>query len=78
VKKFRDELATRLSADGIGNATYYPVPVHKLPSFDLTQDLPETELATREALSLPVHPSLSRAELKKIANAVNSHLEEMN
>jgi dTDP-4-amino-4,6-dideoxygalactose transaminase len=77
VKKFRDELATRLSADGIGNATYYPVPAHKLPSFNLTQDLPETELATQEALSLPVHPSLSRADLKKIANAVNRHLKEM-
>lgn len=77
VKKFRDELATRLSADGIGNATYYPVPVHKLPSFNLTQDLPETELATQEALSLPVHPSLSRTDLKKIANAVNRHLKEM-
>ena len=56
----------------IGSGVYYPIPNHRLPSFGLDLDLPETERAAREALSLPVHPSLSDADLERIVTAVNT------
>ncbi|MCF2532679.1 DegT/DnrJ/EryC1/StrS family aminotransferase [Yinghuangia soli] len=66
----RDGLAERLAARGVGSGVYYPIPIHRLPSFGLALDLPETERAAREVLSLPVHPSLSDADLKSIVEAV--------
>jgi perosamine synthetase len=67
----RDELAQQLNDRGVGSGVYYPIPTHKLPSFDLDLDLPETARAADEALSLPVHPSLSEKDLEVIVQAVN-------
>jgi dTDP-4-amino-4,6-dideoxygalactose transaminase len=56
----------------VGCGVYYPIPNHRLPSFDVTADLPETERAAAQVLSLPVHPSLTAAELDRIVTAVNA------
>ncbi|MBS2966053.1 DegT/DnrJ/EryC1/StrS family aminotransferase [Actinocrinis puniceicyclus] len=75
----RDALQAFLTEQGIGCAVYYPTPVHLLPPFvaagaDLA--LPETQRAAAEVLSLPVHPSLSDADVDRITAAVRSfHLE---
>jgi perosamine synthetase len=71
VRKYRDEFSTKLNELGIGNSVYYPTQVHKLPSFDLKLELKHTEDATMQVLSLPVHPSLSKRDLNRIADAVN-------
>ncbi|MBW3661970.1 MAG: DegT/DnrJ/EryC1/StrS family aminotransferase [Actinobacteria bacterium] len=68
----RDELGEVLPRRGVGVGVYYPVPVHRLPSFDLRLDLPETERAAAEVLSLPVGPHLTPADLEHIVEAVNS------
>jgi dTDP-4-amino-4,6-dideoxygalactose transaminase len=68
----RDAFAAALADKGVGTGVYYPIPNHRLPSFDLTLDLPETEKAAREVLSLPVHPALSQHDLETIVEAVNS------
>jgi perosamine synthetase len=68
----RDAFVTELADRGVGSGVYYPIPNHRLPSFGLVLDLPETERATREVLSLPVHPSLSDADLETIVEAVNT------
>ena len=60
-----------LTKRGVGSGVYYPTPIHRLPSFNLTLDLPESEKMVNECISLPVHPSLSKDELATIANAVN-------
>jgi len=67
----RDEFAAQLSARGVGSGVYYPIPNHRLPSFDVNRDLPETEKAAAEVLSLPVYPSLTEAELETVIAAVN-------
>jgi dTDP-4-amino-4,6-dideoxygalactose transaminase len=67
----RDRFAEELAARGVGSGVYYPTPIHRLPSFGLDLDLPGTELAASQVLSLPVYPSLSDAELETIATAVN-------
>lgn len=67
----RDGLQERLSANQIGSAVYYPVPIHRLPAYDLTIDLPETERACQQALSIPVGPHLSDDEVERVIAAVN-------
>ena len=66
----RDEVQRRSQADGVGCGVYYPVPTHRLPSFAFALDLPETERAADEVLSLPVHPALTEADLERIGVAV--------
>jgi dTDP-4-amino-4,6-dideoxygalactose transaminase len=59
----------------VGAGVYYPIPNHRLPSLthyapDL--ELPETERAAAQVVSLPVHPSLSQGDLDRIVAAVNT------
>jgi dTDP-4-amino-4,6-dideoxygalactose transaminase len=69
----RDGFARALAIEhGGGTGVYYPVPSHRLPPFGRTLDLPETERAAREVLSLPVHPALSADDLAAIDAAVNA------
>lgn len=73
----RDALARRLNAAGIGAAAYYPVPVHRMPLYNTAsrrpaQPLAATTRAARAVLSLPVHPGVSEADLKKTARIVMS------
>ena len=68
----RDKFAEQLTAKGIGNGVYYPIPIHRLPSFGLTLDLPATELVAEQCLSLPVHPLLTQDDLEQIVTAVNA------
>ena len=59
---------------GVGSGVYYPIPNHRLPSlvsFAPNLDLPETERAASEVVSLPVHPSLTTGDLDRIVDAVN-------
>ena len=52
---------------------YYPIPNHRLPLVPASAlDLPETERAAAEVPLLPVHPSLSEADLERIVTAVNT------
>ncbi|GAA3371530.1 DegT/DnrJ/EryC1/StrS family aminotransferase [Streptomyces sannanensis] len=74
----RDAAMRKLTEAGIGNAVYYPTPIHRLkPYWEPDQkagrnwDLPETERAAAEVVSLPVHPSLSEGDLERIVTAVN-------
>jgi perosamine synthetase len=73
VAQDRDGLAKALKAEhNIGSGMFYPVPNHRLAPFQVDVDLPETERAAEECLSLPVHPSLSQADLERIVTAVNA------
>ncbi|WP_116114175.1 DegT/DnrJ/EryC1/StrS family aminotransferase [Austwickia chelonae] len=73
VAQDRDGLAKALREEfNIGSGMFYPVPNHRLTPFQVEVDLPETELAAQECLSLPVHPSLSQSDLERIVSAVNT------
>jgi dTDP-4-amino-4,6-dideoxygalactose transaminase len=74
----RDAFSNRLTELGIGNSVYYPTQVHKLPSFNRTLGLFHTQNATEQVLSLPIHPSLSKKDLNRIASAVNRVGAELN
>ncbi len=66
----RDGLTSRLTDRGVGVGVYYPTPIHRLPAYALELDLPVTERAAAEVLSLPVHPALSQAQLDHVVAAV--------
>ena len=57
---------------GVGTGVYYPIPNHELPSLKTDVDLPETRRAADEVLSLPVHPSLTEADVDRVIAAVNA------
>lgn len=59
----------------VGSGVYYPIPNHRLPSlapYAPGLELPVTEEAAKTVVSLPVHPSLSQADLDRIVEAVNA------
>ena len=73
VPQDRDGFAKALREEyNIGSGMFYPIPNHRLAPFNVEVDLPETERAARECLSLPVHPSLSQDDLERIVAAVNA------
>lgn len=74
----RNALARKLNAAGFGAAVYYPVPVHKMPLYREApgrrpgRPLPATMRAARTVLSLPVHPGVSAADLKRMVRVTRS------
>jgi UDP-2-acetamido-2-deoxy-ribo-hexuluronate aminotransferase len=70
----RDQMAERLKTLGIPTAVYYPKCLHEQPVFAKLGydwgDFPEAEKASREVLSLPMHPFLSPDEQDKVLNAI--------
>ena len=73
VSEDRDGLAKALKEEyQVGSGMFYPVPNHRLKPFQSPVELPETERAAKECLSLPVHPSLTQEDLERIVNAVNT------
>jgi len=67
----RDKFAEELKQRGVPSGVYYPKPVHQLPSFALTNDLPATNLACSQVLSLPIHPGLSQRHIERVVEIVN-------
>ena len=76
VPQDRDGFVAALRSEhGVGSGVYYPIPNHRLASlapYAPGLDLPETERAAQQVVSLPVHPSLSQADLERIVTGVNA------
>ena len=71
VPQDRDRFVEALRSQyGVGCGVYYPVPNHRLATFQVDADLPQTERAAAEVISLPVHPALSQGDLERIVEAV--------
>lgn len=70
----RDRLAARLTGRGIGNAVYYPVPLHLQRVFSCLGhtpgSLPAAETASREVISLPIFPELTREQQRRICEEI--------
>ena len=53
----------------VGTGVYYPIPNHQLSSltpYAEGLELPVTQQVAAEVISLPIHPSLSQADLERI------------
>jgi len=71
----RDAAAQKLREKGVGVGVHYPTPIHRQPLYQelgYTDVLPVAEAASREVLSLPVHPSLSKEDLDTIIESIRS------
>lgn len=71
----REELVEKLIQRGIGYEIYYPIPIHQQPLYrnlGYSDVLPQAERASKEVLSLPIHPSVSKEDLDIIIDAVAS------
>lgn len=72
----RDRIVTALREEHkVGCGVYYPIPNHRLESlavFAPGLELPETERAAQQVISLPVHPSLEQGDLDRIVAAVEA------
>lgn len=70
----RDALLAHLNEKGVGARIYYPVPMHLQPCYkDLGYaegDMPESEKACGEVLSLPAYPELTEEQLEYTADTV--------
>lgn len=72
----RDDLQRHLQGAGVGTGIHYPIPVHLQSGYrELGYgpgDLPHTERAAAETLSLPMYPELAREDLIKVADSVRA------
>jgi dTDP-4-amino-4,6-dideoxygalactose transaminase len=77
----RDEFVEQLKQRGVGTGIYYPIPVHRQkPFLELgygDQLFPISERLAGEVVSIPVHPSLTDAEVEAVIAAVNAVAVEL-
>jgi dTDP-4-amino-4,6-dideoxygalactose transaminase len=74
----RDQLADYLKEKGIGSGIYYPIPIHRQPYYKelgYNDTLMLTEKASREVLSLPVHPGVTKDDINTICTIMNDWSE---
>lgn len=76
----RDELAETLKSKGVPTAVYYPKCLHEQPVYAPLGyrygEFPASEQASREVLSLPMHPYLDDSEVQMVASTCIKALSE--
>jgi dTDP-4-amino-4,6-dideoxygalactose transaminase len=70
----RDALQAHLNAKKIGSSVYYPLPLHLQPCFAYlgyqAGSCPEAERASKEVISIPVYPELTRGQQDEVIDAI--------
>lgn len=78
--KERDRVSDFLQKQGVRTQVYYPVPLHLQPVFQSLGyregDLPVTEKACKEVLSLPIYPELESNEQDYVIDQLQSYLKK--
>jgi len=74
----RDELQAALQQKGIGTEVYYPIPMHLQECFAFLGHgvgaYPESELAAKQTLALPIYPELDEAQLRYVVDSVRESI----
>ena len=75
----RERLQSLLKEEGIASGIHYPVPLHEQPAYEdrrASYNLPATERAAQEVLSLPMYPELNQEQIEAVCNAVTAAFAE--
>jgi perosamine synthetase len=76
----RNRLLEKLHEQGIGAEAYYINPIHQMPYYRsnfAVKSLPETEKASRQVFSLPVHPGVSPEQIEFIGKTLLGLLNQI-
>ena len=71
----RERLQSFLKEEKIATGVHYPVPLHLQPAYEQRRsefELPATERAAREVLSLPMYPELGQEQIEAVCNTVTA------
>ncbi len=77
----RDRLVAHLRERGIGTGIHYPVPCHLQPAFHAlgyrAGDLPATEQAAGEVVSLPMYPELTAEQRACVVETIHGFCDSL-
>lgn len=77
----RDQLQQTLEARGVGTGIHFPTPIHLQPATHhlgySEGDLPHTERAARQVLSIPMYAELTSVQQARVARATADGLSEI-
>jgi dTDP-4-amino-4,6-dideoxygalactose transaminase len=66
-----------LEAQGIGTMVYYPLCLHLQDAYRYlgykSGDLPESERAQEQVMSLPMYPELSEKQVQQVVTVMNEY-----
>jgi perosamine synthetase len=74
----RDDVVSYLNEKHIGTGIYYSIPIHKQPFYKelgYNDSLPVSESASREVISLPIHPSVNMSDLDTISRTLRKIID---
>jgi len=77
--KKREKLKEFLGRQGVSTLVHYPVPIHEQPAITsilgAQAKLKNTEMFAKEVLSIPVHPALTKREVKYVSDKIREFFE---
>lgn len=80
--EYKSELCTYLSQKGVGNGSFYPVPLHRQKAFNKDNSvisggtLPVAEKISSQTVCLPIFPEMTEDQVKYVVDMVNKFFEE--
>ena len=79
--RFRDKLKNYLKKNGIDTAIHYPIPIHQQDAYTKQYGkikLPMTEKFSKEILSLPINPYMTKTEINYVIKIINNFFDGVN
>ena len=78
----KNELCEYLTANGIGNGSFYPIPLHKQKAFNnfnsrvSGESLPVSEEISKKTVCLPIFPEMTPEEIDYVISIVNRFYDD--
>ena len=80
--EYKGELCAFLSENGVGNGSFYPIPLHKQKAFNSNNskvsggNLPVAEMLATQTVCLPVFPEMTDEQINYVIETVNKFYED--
>jgi dTDP-4-amino-4,6-dideoxygalactose transaminase len=72
--KNREKFIDKMKKNGIETGIHYK-PIHQMSLYKNNQNVPNTEILSKQVVSLPTHPNLTTDEIGFIIESVNKYAE---